>query len=83
MADTSEDPIARLIMPREPSGFERRVGKSKLTEQMGGEPAFFGPLQRMLFGYPLYGHHPDVTKLWLQGHMGQTQEVSDAVPRGY
>lgn len=73
-----------MEMPKPPTGFQQRYGRSKLTEQMGGEPAFWGPLQRMLFGdnLPLYGLHPDIVKLLMQGQMGQSQEISDTVPRG-
>jgi hypothetical protein len=77
------DVLAQLMMPNPPTGFQQRYGRSKLTEQMGGEPGFWGPLQRLLFGdnLPLYGMPADQARLIMQGQMGQSQEISDVVPR--
>jgi hypothetical protein len=78
-----EDVLAQLMMPNPPTSFQRRYGQSKLRTVTGGEPAFWGPLQRMMFGdnLPLYGLPPDVVKLLMHGQMGQTQEIADEFQR--
>ncbi len=82
--------IARLLQllrgggETNPTPLERRYGEVKLREAMGGEPAFFGPINRGLYGVPL---RPDMTPEQVQElmhqQMGKAQAISNAVPRGW
>jgi hypothetical protein len=51
--------ISALLMPDDPTNFMRRYGNIKLREEMGGDPAFWGSLNRWLYGIPLRGKSAD------------------------
>ena len=73
-ADGGEVPGTRLA---------RRHGQVRLREEMGGEPAFFGPLQRALFGdkLPLYGRPASEVERSRRQQMQESEDISEAVPR--
>ena len=62
---------------------DRRAGRVRLREAMGGEPAVFGPVQRAIFGdkFPLHGRDADSVQVDQARQMRQSEEISDAVPR--
>lgn len=82
----STEDIARALIgevPLDVPRTTRRQGMANLREAMGGQPAFWGPLQQMLFGqkFGLRGLPPAVVQQNMADQMGSALGISDAVPR--
>jgi hypothetical protein len=61
--------LSALLMPADPTSFMRRYGNIKLRGELGGEPAFWGPLNRWLWGIPLHGKSADQVRAQQQQQM--------------
>ena len=85
MADLNLSPNLMSLLIGGPSEFDRRYGLTKLREQMGGDPPFWGPLNRMLYGIPLNPTYtPEQIQQMIQQQQNESLGISDAVPRrGY
>jgi hypothetical protein len=68
--------ISALLMPEDRTNFMRRYGNIKLREEMGGDPAFWGSLNRWLYGIPLRGKSSDQVRAQQQQQMQEAMDIA-------